>query len=101
MYMLYVFLAVIGATCNLPELFTSSPKVLFFAIIVISIHLVVSMVAGKFLKFSLEEIAIASGANAGGVSISAPMAATFEMKKAAGREKDKEDLRVLEKIKEK
>ena len=82
MYMLYVFLAVIGATCNLPELFTSSPKVLLFAIIVISIHLAISMIAGKFLKFSLEEIAIASGANAGGVSISAPMAATFEMKKA-------------------
>lgn len=81
MYLLFFFLAVIGATCNLGDLFTSSPKVLLFAIIVLFFHLIFVVVAGKILKFSLEDIAIASGANAGGVSISAPMAATFEMKK--------------------
>ena len=81
MLLLFLFLAVIGATCNLGDLFTSSPKILIFAIIVLFVHLTVTIVAGKLLKFSLEDIAIASGANAGGVSISAPMAATFEMKK--------------------
>ena len=45
-------------------------------------HLIVILFVGKVLKFSLEDIAIASGANIGGVSIAAPMAATFEMKKA-------------------
>lgn len=82
MYMLYVFLAVIGATCDIPTMFSSSPKVLLFALIVLTIHLAVSLLGGKLLKFSLEEVSIASGANAGGVSISAPMAATFKMKKA-------------------
>lgn len=82
MYMLYVFLAVIGATCDISTMLTSSPKVLLFAITVIGVHLIVSLIAGKLLKFSLEEISIASGANAGGVSISAPMSATFKMKKA-------------------
>lgn len=82
MYLLYVFLAVIGATCDLTKLFTSSPKVLLFAAIVLFFHLTVTLLAGKWLKFSLEEIAIASGANSGGVSISAPMAVMFKMKKA-------------------
>ena len=82
MYLLYVFLAVIGATCDLSKMFTSSPKVLMFAAIVLFVHLAVTLLAGKWLKFSLEEIAIASGANSGGVSISAPMAVMFQMKKA-------------------
>ena len=82
MYMLYVFLAVIGATCDITKMFTSSPKVLMFAAIVLFVHLAVTLLAGKWLKFSLEEIAIASGANSGGVSISAPMAVMFQMKKA-------------------
>ena len=82
MLLLYFFLAVIGATCDISSLLTASPQVLIFVIITLLIHLAVIMMAGKLLKFSLEDIAIASGANIGGVSISAPMAAAFEMKKA-------------------
>lgn len=82
MLLLYFFLAVIGATCDITSLLNASPKVLLFVIITLVIHLVTILLAGKWLKFSLEEIAIASGANIGGVSISAPMAAAFEMKQA-------------------
>lgn len=82
MLMLYFFLGVIGATCKISELFNASPKVLLFAIITLVVHLAVTLLVGKWFKYGIEEIAIASGANAGGVSISAPMAATFQLKGA-------------------
>lgn len=82
MFMLYFFLAVIGATCDLGALLSASPQVLLFAIVIMFFHLAIILILGKVLNFSLEDIAIASGANIGGVSIAAPMAATFEMKKA-------------------
>ncbi|MEO1653837.1 MAG: DUF819 family protein, partial [Bacteroidota bacterium] len=80
MFFLYFFLAVIGATCNLYSLITASPLVLAFAVTTLLIHLGFVLLLGRLFRFSLEEIAIASGANVGGVSISAPMAATFGMK---------------------
>ena len=82
MLLLYFFLAVIGATCDVTALLNASPLVLVFVLITLFVHSLVIIVAGKFLRFSLEDIAIASGANIGGVSIAAPMAASFEMKKA-------------------
>ena len=82
MYMLYFFLAVVGALCDIPLLFTSSVEVLLFAVIILIVHLAITLLFGRLLKFSLEEIAIASGANVGGVSIASPMAAAFKMKQA-------------------
>ena len=82
MWLLYFFLAVIGATCDVGALLGSSSKVLAFASITLFFHLGIVLLFGKWLKFSLEEVAIASSANVGGVSIAAPMAATFELKKA-------------------
>lgn len=81
-YMLYFFLAVIGASCDLKTLFTASPKVLLFALITLLVHLAFTLLLGRWFKYSIEEIAISSGANAGGVSISAPMAASFGLKEA-------------------
>ncbi len=82
MFMLYFFLAVIGATCDVGSLFSSSPQVLLFAMIILSIHLLITVLFGKLLKFSLVDIALASGASVGGVSISASMAAAFGTRQA-------------------
>ena len=82
MLFLYVFLAVIGAAADLREIFTSSPTILLFAVIVLLIHFVISLGFGRLLGYSLKEIMIASGANAGGPSIAAPMAASFGMRNA-------------------
>jgi uncharacterized membrane protein len=82
MFLMYVFLAVIGAASDLVEMVTSTPGILIFAAITLLVHLVVSLIGGKLLGLSLEEIAIASCANSGGASVAAPMAATFKMKKA-------------------
>ncbi len=82
MLLMYVFLAVIGAASDLKEMFQSSPRIILFASIVLIVHLLVSLFAGRLLKVSLKEIAIASCANAGGPPVAASMAATFGMKRA-------------------
>ncbi len=82
MLLMYVFLAVIGAASDLREMVQSSPGIIAFASIVLLVHLLVTMIAGKIFKVSLKEIAIASCANAGGPPVAASMAATFGMKRA-------------------
>ncbi len=82
MFLLYLFLAVIGASCDLRLLFTSIPGILLMASIILTVQLAVSMLVGKWLKFSLKEIMIACCANAAGPSVTAPMAITFKMRKA-------------------
>ncbi len=82
MLLLYVFLGVIGAASDIREMFTATPAILLFAMITLIVHFLVCLLGGKMLGMSLKEIAVASAANAGGPSTSAPMAATFGMKKA-------------------
>ena len=82
MFLLYIFLAVIGASCDLRLLFTSIPGILLMASIILSVQLTVSLLVGRWLKFSLKEIMIACCANAAGPSVTAPMAVTFKMRKA-------------------
>ena len=81
MFLMYVFLAVIGAASDIHAIINAAPGILIFAIIMLSIHLVISLIGGKLLGISIQEIMIASSANVGGVSIAAPMAATFGLKK--------------------
>ncbi len=81
MFLMYVFLAVIGAASDIHAIINAAPGILIFAIIMLSIHLVISLIAGRLLGISIQEIMIASSANVGGVSIAAPMAATFGLKK--------------------
>lgn len=82
MLLMYIFLAVIGAASDLKEMIQSSPRIIAFASVILIIHLLFTLVAGRLLKISLKEIAIASCANAGGPPVAASMAATFGMKRA-------------------
>ncbi|MDH3244601.1 MAG: DUF819 family protein [Saprospiraceae bacterium] len=82
MAMMFVFLATIGAACDLSVMLQTSFFIIGFAVVTLTIHLIIILIAGKQLKFSLEEVLIASMANAGGPSVAAPMAANFGMKKA-------------------
>lgn len=82
MFMLYVFLAVIGASSNLLQLFSSIPGIIAFASIILIVHLAISLIAGKLLNISLKEIMIASAANVAGPSVVAPMAVSFGIPKA-------------------
>lgn len=82
MFLMFVFLAVIGAASDFNAIINAAPGILVFAIIMLLVHLIISLIAGKLLGISLKEIMVASSANVGGVSIAAPMAATFGMKKS-------------------
>ncbi len=82
MYLMYLFLAVIGAASDIKTILISSPSIIIFVTIVLIIHLSIILIFGKWLNFSLKEIAVASMANIGGPSVSAPMAASYQMKKA-------------------
>lgn len=82
MFLMYVFLAVIGASADITTLFTSVPGILLMAAIILMTQLIISMLAGRALKFSLKEILLACAANAGGPSVATPMAVTFQMRKA-------------------
>ncbi|MEM8888779.1 MAG: DUF819 family protein [Bacteroidota bacterium] len=82
MFLMYVFLAVIGASSNLNQLWNSIPGIILFATIILLVHLAVVLIAGKLLNVSLKEIMIASAANIAGPSVAAPMAVSFGMPKA-------------------
>lgn len=82
MLLMYLFLAVIGAASDLREMVQSSPGIIAFAAIILLVHLLITLFIGRIFRFSLQEIAIASCANAGGPPTAASMAATFGMKRA-------------------
>ena len=80
MALMFIFLATIGAACDLIALVQSSVTTILFATIILVVHLFVILIAGKILKMNIYEIVIASLASIGGPSISAPAAASYNMK---------------------
>lgn len=82
MFFIYVFLAVIGAASDLGTMISASPGVVFFASVILIVHFTISIVIGRLLGYSLEEILVASCANTAGPAVSAPMAASFGMRSA-------------------
>ncbi|MEK6477279.1 DUF819 family protein [Catalinimonas sp. 4WD22] len=81
-FLVFVFLAVVGAASDVNEIIAASPFVLGFVILSLLIHLSVMLLGARLLNISLEELSIASAANIGGSATSAPMATTFGLKKA-------------------
>lgn len=81
MFMMYLFLAVIGAATNPLDILVVGPVIIVFCLITLVFHLLFLLLAARFLKVSLKEIAVASAANVGGPTIAAPMAASFKAQK--------------------
>ena len=73
-FLIYIFFAVIGAPASIPMIVKESPLLLVFALIIVAINMVVSLIFGKIFNFSIEEIIIASNANIGGPTTAAAMA---------------------------
>lgn len=73
-FLIYLFFTVIGAPASLKLIIRESPLLLLFALIIVLINMIVSIIFGKIFKFSLEEIIIASNANIGGPTTAAAMA---------------------------
>ena len=70
-----IFFATIGATANIDVVLTVGPWLFVFAVITLSVHLVIILTLGRIAKLSLPDILVASNANMGGPTTAAAMAA--------------------------
>lgn len=81
LWMMYVFLAVIGAATNIKEIIHIGPAVLMFYAIILLFHFLLLLGLAKILKLDVYEVVISSAANVMGPSVAAPMAASMGQKK--------------------
>jgi len=78
--LMQVFFVVIGASANLYVVLRVGPILFFFAAVILFVHLVFILAAGKIFKLDLAEIVIASNANMGGPTTAAAMAVARKWK---------------------
>jgi uncharacterized membrane protein len=81
LWMMYIFLAVIGAATNIAQIFTVGPTVLAFYLCIMLFHYLFMIALAKLFKLDVYEVAISSAANIMGPSVAAPMAASMGQKK--------------------
>jgi uncharacterized membrane protein len=72
--LMMVFFAVIGASANIGVVLREGPALFAFAGLILAVHLVVILAAGKVFRLDLAEIVVASNANMGGPTTAAAMA---------------------------
>ena len=81
LWMMYIFLAAIGASTNLADMLNVGPAVLGFYLIIMFVHFIFLVSLAKLFKLDVYEIIISSAANIMGPSVAAPMAASLGQKK--------------------
>lgn len=81
LWMMYVFLAAIGASTNLADMLQVGPAVLGFYLIILLVHFVVLLSMAKLFRLDVYEVIISSAANIMGPSVAAPLAASLGQKK--------------------
>jgi uncharacterized membrane protein len=73
-FLMQIFFAAIGASANIFVVLEYGPVLFVFAALILAIHLLFLLGAGKLFKLDLAEIVIASNANMGGPTTAAAMA---------------------------
>ena len=81
LWMMYIFLATIGAATNLQDILHVGPAVLGFYLLVLLIHFGVLLATAKLFRLDVYEVIVSSAANIMGPSVAAPMAASLGQKK--------------------
>ncbi|WP_461637459.1 DUF819 family protein [Labilibaculum euxinus] len=81
LWMMYIFLAVIGAATNMTQIFSIGPAVLGFYLTIMLFHFLFMLAVAKLFKLDVYEVVISSAANIMGPSVAAPMAASMGQKK--------------------
>ena len=81
LWMMYIFLAAIGASTNLSDMLHVGPAVLAFYLIIMFFHFIFLVSLSKLFKLDVYEVIISSAANIMGPSVAAPMAASLGQKK--------------------
>jgi uncharacterized membrane protein len=72
--LMQVFFSAIGASANILVVLKVGPVLFVFAALILFVHLLFLLLAGKLFKLDLAEIVIASNANMGGPTTAAAMA---------------------------
>lgn len=80
LWMMYMFLAVIGAATNFQDIFGIGLNVLWFYLTIMMFHLLLMLAVAKLFKLDVYEVVISSAANIMGPSVAAPMAASMGQK---------------------
>ena len=73
-FLMQIFFAAIGASANIPIVVSVGPILFLFASIILLVHLIFILIAGKIFKLDISEIVIASNANMGVPTTAAAMA---------------------------
>ncbi|HRX11827.1 MAG TPA: DUF819 family protein, partial [Draconibacterium sp.] len=81
LWMMYIFLAVIGAASNLQDMLHVGLPVLGFYLIIMFFHFFFLLFLAKLFKLDVYEVIVSSAANIMGPSVAAPMAASLGQKK--------------------
>jgi uncharacterized membrane protein len=81
LWMMYAFLAVIGASTNIYEVLKVGPTLLLFYLIIMVFHFVFLMLSARLFKLNVYEVIVSSAANIMGPSVAAPMAASLGQKR--------------------
>ncbi|MCE4566465.1 DUF819 family protein [Maribellus sp. CM-23] len=81
LWMMYIFLAVIGAATNLQDILKVGFPVLLFYLTIMLFHFLLLLSLAKLFKLDVYEVVVSSAANIMGPSVAAPMAASLGQKK--------------------
>lgn len=73
-FLMMVFFGTIGARASIWLVIQEGPTLLVFAALILGIHLLFLLIAGRLLRLDLREIVVASNANMGGPTSAAAMA---------------------------
>ena len=73
-YGIYLFFVVIGIPASIPLIIQNAPLLFVFTLTVAMVNLLIPLIFGKLLKFSIEEIVLACNANVGGPTTAAALA---------------------------
>ncbi|MDW5470652.1 DUF819 domain-containing protein [Staphylococcus equorum] len=73
-FLIYIFFVVIGTPASFATIITTAPLLFVFVIVILIFNLGLSLILGKFFKFKIEEILLASNATAGGPTTAAALA---------------------------
>ncbi len=73
-FLIYIFFVVIGVPASIPIIIKTAPLLFIFVAIILIFNLGITLSFGKLFKFNIEEMLLASNANAGGPTTAAALA---------------------------
>ncbi|MCD8894812.1 DUF819 family protein [Mammaliicoccus sciuri] len=73
-FLIYIFFVVIGVPASIPIIIKTAPLLFIFVAVILIFNLSITLLFGKLFKFNIEEMLLASNANAGGPTTAAALA---------------------------